>query len=113
MANEFKPTVGTPISVKVAKERIEKFKKERKKDTESVFFGRDAIEGILADPRAAGISMMFCRQYDDKQKKDIDDIILVGRMEDGTLLWEETQSLSVTETTGPINGALTCPPTCA
>ncbi|HYG02331.1 MAG TPA: hypothetical protein VD927_07785 [Chryseosolibacter sp.] len=113
MANEFKPTVGAPISVKEAKERIEKFKKERKKDTDSVFFGRDVIQGILADARAAGISMMFCRKYDDKQKKDIDDIILVGRMEDGTLLWDETQPLSTTETNGPIDGSLTCPPTCA
>jgi len=112
MANEFKPTVGSPISVAKAKEQIEKFKKERKKDTDSVFFGRNVIEGILADTRAAGISMMFCRKYDDKQKKDIDDIILVGRMEDGTLLWTEQDQVSITNTSGPIDNSIPCPPGC-
>jgi hypothetical protein len=116
MANEFKPTVGNPISKADAEKWIEKFDKERKKDTKSVFYGRNAIEAILSDTRASGISFFFVRKYDDKAKKDIDDIVMVGTMEDGTLLWDgpttQMRTANGGGTSQTYDGSSTCPPYC-
>jgi hypothetical protein len=111
MANEFSPTIGTPISKEEAEKWIDKFDKERKKDTKSVFYGRDAIDAILSDTRASGISFFFARKLDEKQKKDIDDIIMVGTMDDGTLLWN-TDSASKMLDVGTYDKGSQCPPYC-
>lgn len=116
MANDFKPTVGSPISRAEAEAWIENFDKERKKDTKSVFFGREAIEAILSDTRAAGISFFFVRKEDSKTKKHIDDLVMVGRMEDGTLLWDappsELRAAKLSGTSQTYDGGHTCPPYC-
>src|SRR5687767_13373002 len=113
MANEFKKNVGAPISKSVAEEWIAKYDKERKKDTKSVFFGRDAIQAILSDTRVTGISFFFARKFDDGQKKDLDSIVMVGTTEDGTLLWSPDASNTGS---GPLmtsyDDAYTCPPYC-
>jgi hypothetical protein len=115
MAKDFKPTIGTPISKAEAEEWIERFDKERKKDTKSVFFGRDSIEAILSDTRAAGISFFFVRKKDKETKKDLDDLVMVGTMEDGTLLWD-APTTNARSTDGGISmtydGGYTCPPYC-
>jgi hypothetical protein len=111
MAEEFKPTVGAKITKEQATSWADKWDKERKKDTKSVFLGRDAILSILADSRATGITFMFVRKFDDKQKKDIDDLVMVGTTEDGTLLWDAPPSLA-TGTSQTYNSGSTCPPYC-
>jgi hypothetical protein len=98
--------------------QIERFDKERKKDTTSVFFGKDVIDAIFTDPTITGISIFFARKM--KDGKDFDDVVLVGRREDGTLVWNgggstSTSTSSVTTMDGGGNGTnsgLTCPPYC-
>jgi hypothetical protein len=110
MADEFKPTIGTKITKQQAIDWADKFDKERKKDTKSVFFGRDAILTILADSRATGITFMFARKYDENQKKDIDDLVMVGTTQDGTILWDTPTTVNGTSQT--YDGGQTCPPYC-
>lgn len=114
MANEFKPTVGGKISKSDADKWIAKFDTERKKDSKSVFFGRDTIQAILSDTRATGISFFFARKFDDGQKKDVDTIVMVGTTEDGTLLWNSnTQSNPGTlESSSTYDNGAICPPYC-
>jgi hypothetical protein len=111
--SDFNKNVGKPITKKEAEEWIEKFDKERKKDTRSVFYGRDAIEAILSDSRASGISFFFVRKYDKARKQDIDDIVMVGTMEDGTLLWDAPSSdLNKGATSQAYDASYPCPPYC-
>jgi hypothetical protein len=114
MANEFKKNVGAQVSKKDALKWIDKFDKERKKDTKSVFYGRDAIEAILSDQTVTGISFFFARKSDEKGKH-YDDLVLVGRREDGTLVWNDnppTQSLTAGSGSNAYETGLTCPPYC-
>jgi hypothetical protein len=113
MADEFSPTIGTPISKADAEKWIDKFDKERKKDTKSVFYGRDTIEAILSDSRASGISFFFARKTDEKTKKDSDDIVMVGTTEDGKLLWNgDTSAAKTLDNTGTYDHGSQCPPYC-
>lgn len=112
MADEFKPSIGVKITKAQAQEWAGKWDKDRKKDTKSVFFGRDAILTILADSRATGITFMFVRKFDDKQKKDIDDLVMVGTSEDGTLLWDAPTNNLTTGTSQTYDGGTGCPPYC-
>lgn len=114
MAGEFKPSVGGQISKSTAKEWIDKFDKERKKDTKSVFFGRDVLLRILSEDGSAGISFFFARKFDDGQKKDVDTLVLVATKEDGTLLWTDSAPESGTAKTGSqtYDGGTGCPPYC-
>ena len=114
MANEIKPNVGKQVSKADAQKWIDKYDKERKKDTKSVFFGREAIEAVLALPGCSGISFFFSRKYDEGQKKDIDDLVMVGTAEDGTLLWTDN-SPSASNDGGGSNAydlSVVCPPYC-
>jgi len=90
MANEFKKNVGGPVPKSDAQKWIDKFDKERKKDTKSVFFGKDVFDQIFADARATGVSIFFARKGDDKS--GYDDLVLVPTAEDGTLLWSDNQT---------------------
>jgi hypothetical protein len=114
MANEFKPNVGKQISKADAVKAIDKFDKERKKDTKSVFFGRDAILALLSLPGSTGISFFFSRKFDDGQKKDIDDLVMVATSEDGTLLWTDNAAKTTLDPTGSntYDVSITCPPYC-
>jgi hypothetical protein len=113
MANEFKRTVGAQVWKKDAAQWIEKFDKERKKDTRSVFCGRDAIEAILQDPTVTGISFFFARKAD-KDGKDRDDLVLVGTREDGTLVWNDNPPSASTAEIGSntYDSVYSCPPYC-
>jgi hypothetical protein len=114
MANEFKANVGKQVAKADAVKWIEKFDKERKKDTKSVFFGREAILAVLSLPNCTGISFMFSRKYDDGQKKDVDDLVMVGTTEDGTLLWNDNAPKPTLDATGSntYDFSVTCPPYC-
>lgn len=110
MANDFKKTVGGPIPKADAEKWIEKFDKERKKDTTSVFIGKDAIDAIFTDSTITGISIFFARKT--KDGKDADDVVLVGRREDGTLVWNGGGVNALTGGSGTDTG-LMCPPYCS
>jgi hypothetical protein len=114
MANEFKPTVGKQVLKADAEKWIEKFDKERKKDTKSVFFGRDVLLRALSTPGASGLSFMFARKLSEGQGKDADDLVIVPTTEDGTLLWTSDQPTLSSDTSGSstYNAATTCPPYC-
>src|SRR5687768_13530364 len=114
MANEFKPNVGAKVPKADAEKWIEKFDKERKKDTRSVFFGRDVILSILAEDTTAGISFFFARKEDSISKKDADTLVMVGTTEDGTLLWDvgTTNATSANTSMGTYDNASQCPPYC-
>ena len=118
MANEFKPTVGSQVKKADALQWIDKFDKERKKDTKSVFYGKDTILHIFKDKTVTGISFFFCRKGD-KTGREYDDLVLVGTREDGTLVWndkEPTTTLSLTAVadagSGTYEEGTQCPPYC-
>jgi hypothetical protein len=113
MANEFKRNVGSQISKKEAQEWIAKYDKERKKDTTSVFYGRDCIEAIFKDPQVTGISFFFARKKN-KEGRELDDLVLVGTKEDGTLVWNEEAPSSKDDgaSSQTYDGGLPCPPYC-
>jgi hypothetical protein len=116
MAGEFKRNVGNQVLKKDAKDWIKKFKADKKTDTESVFYGRDAIEAILRDSTVTGISFIFCRNA--KDGKDGNDLVMVGTREDGTLTWTNNPPSAARTTTteddgsGTYNNSVRCPPTC-
>jgi hypothetical protein len=114
MANEFKPDVGKQVAKADAQKWIEKFKTDRKKDTDSVFFGRDALLAILSLPGCTGISFLFARKFDDKQQKDIDDLVMVGTTEAGKLLWTDNPPATTLDASGSntYDKSVTCPPYC-
>jgi hypothetical protein len=111
MANEFSRSAGKQISKVEAEKQIDKFDKERKKDTKSVFFGTDAIQTLLNVPGSTGISFFFSRKFDNGQKKDVDDVVMVATAEDGTLLWTNQDPASG-GTSNTFDFATTCPPYC-
>jgi hypothetical protein len=115
MANEFKKTVGAQVWKKDALKWIDKFDKERKKDTQSVFYGRDAIEEILKDQTVTGISFFFARKPN-QEGKDYDDLVLVGRREDGSLIWNDnppTATLNSATGSNAYENGISCPPYCS
>ena len=117
MANEFKSSVGKPVPKGEAVKWIEKYdkdvRKDKTKDTKSVFFGRDILLSILAQEGCAGISFMLAMKHNDYAQKDMVTLVLVGTKEDGTLMWEE--SISGKDGNGggtTADDALPCPPYC-
>jgi hypothetical protein len=111
MANEFKKNVGGPVPKEECEKWIAKFDKERKKDTTSVFIGKDAIDAIFTNPSVTGISIFFSRKT--KDGKDLDDVVLVGRTENGTLVWNGGGNATTMDTGSGTDNGLACPPTCS
>jgi hypothetical protein len=122
MAKNFKPNVGGKISKKEAMEWIEKYDKElrkdKSKDTKSVFYGRDVLLRILSEEGSAGITFFFAMKFNEFAKKDTLQLVLVPTREDGTHIWKED-----TSTTSPVASAssggevafdngMHCPPYC-
>jgi hypothetical protein len=121
MAGGFKPDIGKQIAKSEAIKWKDKYEKDRKKDTESVFFGRDAILAILSSG-CAGISFIFVRKKKDESSGDEtdknykDDLVMVGTTEDGVLLWNDnpptTSATSLTAGSNTYDQSHTCPPYC-
>lgn len=113
MANEFKRTVGESVSKQDAESWIKKYddehRKDKGKDTRSVFYGRDLIEKILDQEGCTGISFFLASKHNDWAKKDQVQLVLVGTREDGQLLWG-TEGKDAGSTAG--DNGLTCPPVC-
>jgi hypothetical protein len=118
MANEFKPNVGGKVSKQEAMEWIEKYEKEMRKDkakdTKSVFYGRDVLLKILSIDGSAGITFFLGLKRNDAVGKDTVQLVLVPTKEDGTLIWSEDGS-APTDDSGMIafDGAYQCPPYCS
>jgi hypothetical protein len=133
MANDFKPTIGGKVLKKDAEAWIKKYddeKAEKAKDTTSVFFGRDFIENILrthpeasgisgrdfienilrTHPEASGISFFLCKKYSEYAGKDVVDLVLVPRKEDGTLIWPYEDGKDGGQ--AAYDSGKTCPPSC-
>lgn len=114
MANDFKPNVGSRVPKADAKKWIAKFDKERKKDTKSVFYGRDTLLKILSDPTISGISFFFCRKPKKDGNGDYDDLVLIGTTEDGKLVWGDDTNLNAKDGGGggSYENGMACPPWC-
>lgn len=115
MANEFNSDVGGPVKKAEALQWIDKYDKERKdkdKDTKSIFFGRQILEEILAQPGCSGISFFFGMKYSDYAKKDTANLVMVGTREDGTLIWAENAAGKDGESSIVADSGTQCPPYC-
>ena len=90
MANEFKPDVGKKIPKGKIKQWQADYQNLYPGQTQSVFFGRTAIEAILKDTTLSGISILFMRKSENGQVYN--DVALVGTTLDGKLRWKATGS---------------------
>jgi hypothetical protein len=114
MANDFKPTIGGSVPKSDADLWIEDYDKEHRKDkgkdTKSVFYGKDVLLSILNQEGCTGISFFLASKHSDFAQKKTVQLVLVGRKEDGTLLWG-TEGKDGGDP-GSVDTGLTCPPTC-
>lgn len=117
MAKNFKSNVGTKVTKKEAKAWIEKYDKElrkdKKTDTKSLFYGRDALLKILSEEGSAGITFFLALRYSEAAKKDIVQLVLVATKEDGKLIWpDDTASSKLAGGAVAFDGGYPCPPYC-
>ncbi len=118
MAKNFKPSLGARVSKKDAMAWIEKYDKEMRKDkktdTRSVFYGRNALLKLLSEEGSAGITFFLALKPNEKLKKDTVQLVLVATGEDGTLLWGEDSALQKGGGggAGTYDQAYPCPPYC-
>ena len=118
MAKNFKPTTGARVSKKDALAWIEKYDKEmrvdKKKDTKSMFYGRDALLKLLAEEGSAGITFFLALKHSEHVKKETVQLVLVATTEDGTLLWgdESASPKGGGGGAGTYDFNLPCPPYC-
>ena len=88
MANEFKPDVGKKIPKGQIKQWQTDYQNKYPGETKSVFFGREAIDAILKNTSATGISILFMRKSEGGRVYN--DVALLGTTLDGKLLWKDT-----------------------
>jgi hypothetical protein len=116
MANEFKANVGGKVSKKEAMEWIEKYDKEmrkdKSKDTKSVFFGREILLRILSEEGSAGITFFFALKYNESVKKETVQLVMVPTREDGTYIWPEDNSRGGVGGAAAFDFGFPCPPYC-
>jgi hypothetical protein len=115
MANEFKPTVGNSVPRSEADIWIADYDKEHRrekdKDTKSVFYGKDILLELLGQEGCTGISFFLASKHSVYANKKTVQLVLVGTKEDGTLLWGANTGKGDGDT-GPVDNGLQCPPTC-
>jgi hypothetical protein len=96
MAKNFKSNVGGKVSKKDAMEWIEKYDKEmrkdKSKDTKSIFYGRDVLLRILSEEGSAGITFFLALKHNEFANKETVNLVLVPTREDGTHIWPEDKS---------------------
>lgn len=116
MANEFKANVGSAMAKSEAQKWIDKYDKEvrreKDKDTKSIFYGREILEKLLAQPGCAGISFFLGLKYNDYAKKDTVQLVLVGTREDGTLMWSDSGEGKDGASGTTADSGTSCPPYC-
>jgi hypothetical protein len=115
MANQFDPTDGGKVPRTDAENWMKKYDDERKdkaKDTRSVFFGKDFLQQIIETPDCAGVSFFFAKKYSEFAGKDVLNLVLVPTKADGTLIWPTTtEGKDGTNDSAYDQGKL-CPPYC-
>ncbi|MBA4057373.1 MAG: hypothetical protein C0490_21850 [Marivirga sp.] len=118
MAKTFKPNTGTKVTKKEAMTWIDKYDKEmrkdKKKDTKSVFFGRDALLKMLSEDGSSGITFFLALRYSEIFKKETVHLVLVPTKENGELIWPDDSRVakSAKDTVAAYDNALPCPPYC-
>jgi hypothetical protein len=117
MANNFDPKDGGKVLLSDAEKWMKKFddedRREKDKDTESVFFGKDFLKSILETPDCAGISIFLAKKYSDHAKKDVINFVLIPRKADGTLIYSNSSEGKDAANTYVYNVGKVCPPTCS
>lgn len=112
--SSFKPTIGSPVSKSEALKWIKKYDDERRKDkmkdTKSVFYGRDVLQKILDTPGASGISIFLSLRHSAHAGKEVENFVLVPTQEDGTLIWEDYDGKDAGSPA--FDDGAVCPPTC-
>ena len=115
MANDFKPTIGSRVPKVEAEKWIKKYDDEHRKDkgkeTRSIFYGKDVLQQIIDTPKAAGVSVFLSMKFNPHFGKDAVNFVLVPTMEDGTLIWNENSGKDGDDPTSWDDG-LICPPSC-
>ena len=115
MANDFKPTIGSKVSKSEAEKWIKKYdddhRKEKKKDTKSVFYGKETFQKLIDTPHAAGVSVILCKKFSAHAGQDVVNFVLVPTKEDGTLIWSEVSGKDG-EDDKSFDDGLVCPPSC-
>jgi hypothetical protein len=116
MANEFKSNVGGKVSKKEAMEWIEKYDKEmrkdKSKDTKSIFYGRDLLLRILSEDGSAGITFFLALKYHEAVKKETIHLVLVPTREDGTFIWPADATARGGDSAAAFDFGSLCPPYC-
>ena len=120
MAKNFKSNVGGKVSKAEAMEWIEKYDKEmrkdKSKDTKSIFYGRDMLLKILNEEGCAGITFFLALKHSEFAKKETINLVLVPTREDGTHIWPEDKSSPAASAGGGIamafDSGFPCPPYC-
>jgi hypothetical protein len=116
MANEFKSNVGGKVSKKEAMEWIEKYDKEmrkdKSKDTKSIFYGRDLLLRILSEDGSAGITFFLALKYNEAVKKETIHLVLVPTREDGTFIWPADTTARGGDSGVAFDIGSLCPPYC-
>lgn len=112
---DFNPKIGEPVPKAEAEAWIEAYnqayRKDKQKDTISVFYGRDIIESLLKQEGCAGITFYLVSKKNADVGKDTVQLVLVGRKQDGTLLWG-TEGAGKDSYPGAVDNGLTCPVSC-
>lgn len=116
MANNFKPTIGESVPRKDAEQWINDYdrehRKDKDKDTRSVFYGKDILLKLLNQDGCTGISFFLASKHSEFAQKKTVQLVLVGRKEDGTLLWGTDGVGKDAGDPGSVDNGLACPPTC-
>lgn len=117
MANNFDPKDGGKVLLADAEKWIKKFddedRKEKDKDTISVFFGKDFLKSIFDEaPEAAGISFFLARKASDFAKKDVINLVLIPRKGDGTLIYSSSAEGKDATNQYVWDSGKICPPSC-
>jgi hypothetical protein len=116
MANDFKPTVGGKVPKAEAMKWIEKYEKDHRKDkfkdTKSIFFGKDMLKEILRPDECTGITIFFAKKMNQYSGKEDLSLVLVGTKEDGTLLWPSFPGGKDDDGKGAYDNGSICPPIC-
>jgi hypothetical protein len=117
MANPFNPDKGSHISKEEAMAWIDKYdremRKDKEKDTKSIFFGKDVLAKMLKG-KSAGISIFLGLRYSEFARKEVVNLILVPTTEDGSLLWEASSATALeSDDSGAFDEGFPCPPYCA
>lgn len=116
MANGFKSNVGSKISKKEAEDWIAKYdsqlRKDKKLDTKSIFYGRDALLQLLSKEGSTGITFYLALKPNEDGKESVN-LVLVATREDGTKIWDDDAPVAkMAVASSAYDNGSTCPPYC-